>query len=95
MELVKDHDEEFMEDIKAEPLTADKYKKKKDSLLAVIAELKDGIKDLEALNITIKLLANFRLNYNLTKSDLKKYEIELAALENQARQMSVFDNQIE
>lgn len=141
MELVEDkaHDEEFMADIEQEPLTAEKYQKKKDSLLAMIAdcndkitkdedlhkasssgilvilkgklkdslqanldddyedikELKDGIKDLEALNITSKLLSNSLLSYNLAKSDLKKYEKELEDLENQARQMTIFDVQNE
>lgn len=135
----KAHDEEFMADIEQEPLTAEKYQKKKTSLLAMIAdcndkitkdedlhkasssgvlgilkgklkdslqanldddyedikELKDGIKDLEALNITSKLLSNSLLSYNLAKSDLKKYENELEDLENQARQMSIFDIQTE
>lgn len=133
----KAHDEEFMEDIEQEPLTAEKYQKKKDSLLALIEdcktkitededlhqasssgilqilkgklknslqanlnedyedvkELKDGIKDLEALNITSKLLSNSLLSYNLAKSDLKKYENELEDLENQARQLTIFDEQ--
>ena len=137
MELVQDKafDEEFMEDIEQEPLTTEKYRKKKDSLLAMICdckeriakdedlhkaslcgvleilkgklkdtlqanlddeyedikELKDGIKELEALNITTKVLSHFLLSYNLAKSDLKKYEKELEDLENQARQMSIFD----
>lgn len=131
----KAHDEEFMDDIKEEPLTAEKYQKKKDSLLALIndckqkiedyedlhqaaasgvlkilkgklkdvlqanlnkdyedvKELKDGIKDLEALNITTKLLSNSLNSYNLAKSDLKRYESQLADLENQARQLTIFD----
>ncbi len=131
----KAHDEEFMDDIKEEPLTAEKYQKKKESLLAVmdnckkileddedlysaassgvlkilkgklkdtlksnleedyedIKELKDGIKDLEALNITTKILSNSLNSYNLAKSDLKRYERELEDLENQARQMTLFD----
>jgi len=129
------HDEEFMDDIKEKPLTAEKYQKKKESLLAVmdnckkileddedlysaassgvlkilkgklkdtlknnleedyedIKELKDGIKDLEALNITTKILSNSLNSYNLAKSDLKRYERELEDLENQARQLTIFD----
>jgi len=131
----KAHDEEFMDDINEEPLTAEKYQKKKESLLAVmdnckkileddedlysaassgvlkilkgklkdtlksnleedyedIKELKDGIKDLEALNITTKLLSNSLNSYNLAKSNLKRYERELEDLENQARQLTIYD----
>lgn len=131
----KAHDEEFMDDIKEEPLTAEKYRKQKDSLTALIdscknvltededlyaaassgvlkilkgklkdtlksnleedyediKELKDGIKDLEALNITTKLLSNSLNSYNLAKSDLKRYERELEDLENQARQLTIYD----
>ena len=131
----KAHDEEFMDDINEEPLTVEKYQKKKEGLLAVmdnckkileddedlysaassgvlkilkgklkdtlksnleedyedIKELKDGIKDLEALNITTKLLSNSLNSYNLAKSDLKRYERELEDLENQSRQLTIYD----
>lgn len=56
-----------------------------------VKELKDGIKDLEALNITSKLLGNSLMTYNLAKSDLSRYENELEDLENQARQLTLFN----
>ena len=121
-EEMKDTDDEFMETIEAEPLTPEKAKKRKESLMAGIdssqkivdslkdlaeanksgalkilkdkvkdtltsslevediKELKDGVKQLEAVKVTLGLIETLCSQYTMALTDIDKYKQQLEDL---------------
>ena len=121
-ENFKDSDDEFMEEITEEPLTPEKAKKRKESLMAGmensqkivdslkdlaeanksgalkilkdkvkdtltsslevedIKELKDGVKQLEAVKVTLGLIETLCSQYTMALTDIDKYKQQLEDL---------------
>lgn len=121
-EKFKDSDDEFMEEISEEPLTPEKAKKRKESLMAGIdscqkivdslkdlaeanksgalkilkdkvkdtltsslevediKELKDGVKQLEAVKVTLGLIETLCSQYTMALTDIDKYKQQLEDL---------------
>lgn len=121
-EEMKDSDDEFMETIEEEPLTPEKAKKRKESLMAGmensqkivdslkdlaeanksgalkilkdkvkdtltsslevedIKELKDGVKQLEAVKVTLGLIETLCSQYTMALTDIDKYKQQLEDL---------------
>ena len=121
-ENFKDSDDEFMETIEAEPLTPEKAKKRRESLMAGmensqkivdslkdlaeanksgalkilkdkvkdtltsslevedIKELKDGVKQLEAVKVTLGLIETLCSQYTMALTDIDKYKQQLEDL---------------
>ena len=121
-EEMKDSDDEFMEEITEEPLTPEKAKKRKESLIAGIdscqkivdslkdlaeanksgalkilkenvkntltsslevediKELKDGVKQLEAVKVTLGLIETLCSQYTMALTDIDKYKQQLEDL---------------
>ena len=119
---LKDSDDEFMEEIMEEPLTPEKAKKRKESLMAGIdscqkivdslkdlaeanksgalkilkdkvkdtltsslevediKELKDGVKQLEAVKVTLGLIETLCSQYTMALTDIDKYKQQLEDL---------------
>ena len=117
-----DSDDEFMEEISEEPLTPEKAKKRKESLIAGmensqkivdslkdlaeanksgalkilkdkvkdtltsslevedIKELKDGVKQLEAVKVTLGLIETLCSQYTMALTDIDKYKQQLEDL---------------
>ena len=118
----KDSDDEFMEEISEEPLTPEKAKKRRESLMAGmensqkivdslkdlaeanksgalkilkdkvkdtltsslevedIKELKDGVKQLEAVKVTLGLIETLCSQYTMALTDIDKYKQQLEDL---------------
>lgn len=121
-EKFKDSDDEFMEEISEEPLTPEKAKKRRESLMAGIEssqkivdslkdlaeanksgalkilkdkvkdtltsslevedikELKDGVKQLEAVKVTLGLIETLCSQYTMALTDIDKYKQQLEDL---------------
>lgn len=121
-EEMKDSDDEFMEEISEEPLTPEKAKKRRESLMAGIdssqkivdslkdlaeanksgalkilkdkvkdtltsslevediKELKDGVKQLEAVKVTLGLIETLCSQYTMALTDIDKYKQQLEDL---------------
>ena len=121
-EKFKDSDDEFMEEISEEPLTPEKAKKRRESLMAGmensqkivdslkdlaeanksgalkilkdkvkdtltsslevedIKELKDGVKQLEAVKVTLGLIETLCSQYTMALTDIDKYKQQLEDL---------------
>lgn len=121
-EEMKDSDDVFMEEITEEPLTPEKAKKRRESLMAGIEssqkivdslkdlaeanksgalnillnkvkdtltssievvdikELKDGVKQLEAVKVTLGLVGTLCGQYATAQSDIKRYQEQLENL---------------
>lgn len=121
-ENFKDSDDEFMEEITEEPLTPEKAKKRRESLMAGmensqkivdslkdlaeanksgalkilkdkvkdtltsslevedIKELKDGVKQLEAVKVTLGLIETLCSQYTMALTDIDKYKQQLEDL---------------
>ena len=121
-EKFKDSDDEFMEEISEEPLTPEKAKKRRESLMAEIdscqkivdslkdlaeanksgalkilkenvkntltsslevediKELKDGVKQLEAVKVTLGLIETLCSQYTMALTDIDKYKQQLEDL---------------
>jgi len=126
-----DSDDEFMQSIAEEPLTEDKARKQRESLLASIAncqktvdslhdlaeanktgalnilrdkvkdtlssslededikELKDGVKQLEAVKVTLGLIGTLCGQYATAQADIKRYQEQLSDLKEKCIQLSL------